>query len=48
MFSRHTCRWEFFNKFLKGAEAKKMLADIKERFSDHLPIVHRFFYRPNE
>jgi endonuclease/exonuclease/phosphatase family metal-dependent hydrolase len=33
---------------LKGAVARKMLADIKERVSDHLPIVHRFFYRPSE
>lgn len=32
---------------LKTSQARAMLADIKEQISDHLPVIHRFYYRRN-
>lgn len=31
---------------LKTLEARAMLAEVKEKISDHLPVIHRFYYRP--
>jgi len=31
---------------LKTQAARAMLKEIKEQISDHLPIIHRFYFRP--
>jgi endonuclease/exonuclease/phosphatase family metal-dependent hydrolase len=31
---------------LKSTEARAMLKEVKESVSDHLPLIHRFYYRP--